>query len=123
LGHEDGSGDAPTAIRPATPALRGCGFPAGRALIGPLFAELRERGLKSGAYFSLIDWSDVDYPGFTRDSTRYAIHDDPARWRRFLEYYQGQVNEIAAQLQPDLWWFDGDWEHSAEEWKRRRCAA
>ncbi len=94
--------------------------PAGRDLIGPLFAELRQRGLKAGAYFSLIDWSDHHYPGFTRDSTRYAIQEDPLRWQRFLAYYQGQVQEIAAQLNPDLWWFDGDWEHSAEEWEAQR---
>ncbi|MBK7946082.1 MAG: alpha-L-fucosidase, partial [Flavobacteriales bacterium] len=40
-----------------------------------------------------------------------------ARWQRFLHFYQGQITEIAAQLKPDLWWFDGDWEHSAEEWE------
>jgi len=91
--------------------------PAGRDLIGPFFAELRQRGLKAGAYFSLIDWSDHDYPGFTRDSSRYEIREDPLRWQRFRDYYQGQVTEIAAQLKPDLWWFDGDWEHTAEEWE------
>lgn len=90
---------------------------AGRALIRPLFDELERRDLKTGAYFSLIDWSDENYPGFTRDSTRYAVRDDPARWRRFLDYCHGQVGEIAADLDPDLFWFDGDWEHSAEEWE------
>jgi alpha-L-fucosidase len=29
----------------------------------------------------------------------------------------GQLDELAKQYNPDLWWFDGDWEHSAEEWK------
>lgn len=91
--------------------------PAARDLLRPFFTELRRRGIRTGAYFSLIDWSNPDYPGFTRDSTRYAIQDDPARWRRFLRYYQGQLQEIAEQLQPDLWWFDGDWEHSAAEWE------
>lgn len=28
----------------------------------------------------------------------------------------GQLDELAKQYNPDLWWFDGDWEHSAEEW-------
>lgn len=94
--------------------------PAGRDVIGPFFAELRARGLKAGAYFSLIDWSDPDYPGFLRDSTRYTIAEDPARWRRFLDFYQGQVREIAETFDPDLWWFDGDWEHSAQEWGAAR---
>lgn len=91
--------------------------PAKRGLVEPLFAELRKRKLKCGAYFSLIDWSEWTYPAFTKDSARYAIEDDPARWQRFQEYYQGQIAEIAAQMKPDLWWFDGDWEHSAEEWE------
>lgn len=91
--------------------------PAKRAVVLPLFQELRRREVYCGAYFSLIDWSDNDYPAFTKDSTRYAIKDNPARWQRFRSFYQGQINEIATQLNPDLWWFDGDWEHSAEEWE------
>ena len=91
--------------------------PAQRDVITLLFEALRKRKLRTGAYFSLSDWSDRDYPAFTKDSARYAIKDDPARWQRFRDYYQGQIGEIAAQLKPDLWWFDGDWEHSAEEWE------
>jgi alpha-L-fucosidase len=97
--------------------------PAKRDVIAPFFAELRKRELRCGAYFSLIDWSDDDYPGFLRDSSRYAIQDDPARWQRFLRYNEGQINEIADQFRPDLWWFDGDWEHSAEEWRAKDIRA
>jgi alpha-L-fucosidase len=93
------------------------GAPARRDAVAPLFEELRKRSIKCGAYFSLIDWSDHNYPAFTKDSSRYAIKDDPPRWQRFREFYQSQISEIAAQLKPDLWWFDGDWEHSAEEWE------
>jgi alpha-L-fucosidase len=92
-------------------------------LLAPLFAELRSRNVQCGAYFSLIDWSIPDYPGFTKDSTRYAIKDDAVRWQRFRNYYQGQIAEIAMELQPDLWWFDGDWEHSAEEWEAAKVRA
>jgi len=91
--------------------------PAQRDVIRPFFKELRKRNIRVGAYYSLIDWSDFAYPAFTKDSTRYAIKDDPARWQRFLHFYQGQINEISTQLKPDLWWFDGAWEHSAEEWE------
>ena len=75
------------------------------------------KGIKRGAYFSLIDWSSKDYPGFLKDSTRYKIKDEPARWKRYLKMMNGQINEINTQFKPDLWWFDGDWEHSAEEWE------
>jgi len=120
--HHDGVALWDTQLAPGTPPPLSvvARAPAGRDLVAPFFAELRKRGLRAGAYFSLIDWSDPDYPGFTRDSTRYAIPDDPARWRRFLDYCQGQMREIAARLNPDLWWFDGDWEHSAEAWEAEK---
>lgn len=92
------------------------GSPAGRDVISPFFRELRKRGLKCGAYYSLLDWSHPDYPGFLRDSSRYNIRDNPARWRRFMEFDSIQIDEISDQLRPDLYWFDGDWEHSADEW-------
>jgi alpha-L-fucosidase len=94
-----------------------------RDLLAPLYSEFRQRGLKCGAYFSLIDWSHYWYPAFTKDSTRYAIKDDPERWQRFRDLYQGQIAEISTQLNPDLWWFDGDWEHSAEEWEAAKVRA
>ena len=81
------------------------------------YAALDERGIKKGAYFSLIDWSYPDYPGFTKDSSRYKISNDPQRWQRFQKFFQAQINEVNTAYKPDLWWFDGDWEHSADEWQ------
>jgi alpha-L-fucosidase len=91
--------------------------PARRDVLTPLYTALRRQGIKSGAYFSLIDWSYPDYPQFLKDSSRYDVKKDPARWQRFLHFYEGQLNEVMQQYNPDLWWFDGDWEHSAEEWE------
>lgn len=91
--------------------------PAKRDLLEPFFAELRKRNIKAGAYFSLIDWSHPDYPGFTKDSIRYRIPDDPERWQKFRNFFQSQIIEVQMNYNPDLWWFDGDWEHSAEEWE------
>ena len=56
--------------------------PAGRDVLTPFVKEARQRGLKVGLYYSLLDWSHPDYPNFTKDETRYAIADDPARWQR-----------------------------------------
>jgi len=91
--------------------------PAKKDMITPFFEELRKRGIKTGAYFSLIDWTHKDYPGFLRDSSRYKIQDQPQRWDRFKHFMNGQIDEILTGFNPDLWWFDGDWEHSAEEWE------
>jgi alpha-L-fucosidase len=96
------------------------GSPAKRDMIRPLFDELRKRNIKCGAYYSLIDWSYPDYPGFLKDSSRYNVHDDFNRWNRFRNFFQGQIKEINTMFNPDLWWFDGDWEHSAEEWEAEK---
>lgn len=90
--------------------------PARRDLINPFFSALRSKGIKAGAYYSLIDWSHPDYPGFLKDSSRYRLTEDTARWNRFSRFNMAQMKEISARYNPDLWWFDGDWEHSAAEW-------
>lgn len=90
--------------------------PAKRDLLTPFYAALDKRGIKRGAYYSLIDWSHPDYPAFTKDSTRYKIANDPKRWQRFQQFNNAQMAEVNKAFQPDLWWFDGDWEHSADEW-------
>jgi alpha-L-fucosidase len=94
--------------------------PAKRDLIGPFYEALDKQGIKRGAYFSLIDWSYNDYPGFLKDSNRYDAGKDRGRWKRFQNFFQPQVNEINTAYKPALWWFDGDWEHSAEEWQSEK---
>jgi alpha-L-fucosidase len=91
--------------------------PAARDVVGPFFAALRKDGIKCGAYFSLLDWSHPDYPGFLKDSSRYKIEDDYARWNRYRHFFQGQIGELMDRYNPDLIWFDGDWEQSAEAWE------
>lgn len=94
--------------------------PAGRDLVGPFVKALRKDGLKVGLYFSLIEWSNKNYPAFTKDKTRYRIKDDPQRWAQFVTYYQDQVHDLTRRYHPDLYWFDGDWEHSAEQWHAKQ---
>lgn len=89
-------------------------------LMEPFFIALRREGVRPGAYFSLIDWSHPDYPGFTKDSSRYKVAANPIKWEKFRKFYQNQVAEISKKYQPDLWWFDGDWEHSDSEWQSSR---
>ncbi|MFT4017214.1 MAG: alpha-L-fucosidase [Agriterribacter sp.] len=91
--------------------------PARRDVLTPLFTAIRNAGLKAGAYFSILDWSHQDYTGFTKDSSRYQIKNDTMRWKRYLSFYQKQIKELSDNYNPDLFWFDGDWEHSAEEWQ------
>ena len=91
--------------------------PAKRDILQPFYEALNKQGIKRGAYFSLLDWSYPDYPGFIKDSSRYKIADEPERWKHFQHFLQAQIDEINIAYKPDLWWFDGDWEHSAAEWE------
>ncbi|MFO7852442.1 MAG: alpha-L-fucosidase [Bacteroidota bacterium] len=91
--------------------------PAGRDLIEPFVKELRKKKLEVGLYYSLLDWSHPDYPNFTREKKRYT--DDPERHAAFTEFNHGQIVELSKKYKPDLFWFDGDWEQSAEWWKAK----
>jgi alpha-L-fucosidase len=94
--------------------------PAKRDLLMPFYKALDKYGIKRGAYFSILDWSHPDYTGFMKDSSRYNAKDDPARFKKFQTFFQNQIDEINVAYKPDLWWFDGDWEHSAEEWESEK---
>jgi len=89
--------------------------PAGKDLVAPFVSALRKNGLKVGIYYSLLDWSNPDYPNFTKTEKRYV--NDSVRWSRFNTFNHGQIEEIGKNFNPDLYWFDGDWEQSAEKWK------
>lgn len=91
--------------------------PAAKDVLTPFVNEVRKQKLHLGLYYSLLDWSRDDYPNDTRNTTRYAIKDDPKRWDSFCKFNFGQMEELSKQYKPDLWWFDGDWEQDAETWR------
>ncbi|KXH81098.1 alpha-L-fucosidase [Chryseobacterium kwangjuense] len=90
---------------------------AKKDVLTPFVTSLKKKGLKTGLYFSLPDWSHPYYDINTRTKKRYDIKNDPQRWQQFVRYYQTQLAELSSQYQPDLLWFDGDWEHTSEEWQ------
>lgn len=91
--------------------------PAGKDLIKPFVKNLRKNELKAGLYYSLLDWSHPDYPNKTREVKRYT--EDSTRWEKFSAFNHAQINEILEYYDPDLIWFDGDWEQNAEMWKAK----
>ena len=95
--------------------------PAARDLVTPFCDALRKQDLKVGLYFSHLDWSHPDYPHFTRTEKRYET--DSVRWQRFLSFQSKQIEEIATTFRPDLLWFDGDWDYSAEQWNAKAMRA
>jgi len=88
--------------------------PAARDLLMPFVKALRDENIKVGIYYSLLDWSNPNYPNFTRTEKRYSH--DSLRWDKFVSFNFGQIGEIMDNYNPDLVWFDGDWEQSAEAW-------
>jgi len=96
--------------------------PAKSDLVAPFVTALRKENLKVGLYFSLCDWSHPDYDVvFPRPDTKrdYPQKDQKelSSWERFIRFYKGQLKEINDNFHPDLYWFDGDWEKSSEQWQ------
>jgi alpha-L-fucosidase len=89
---------------------------AKKDLITPFVNAARNENLKVGLYYSLLDWSHPDYPNFLRNEKRYT--EDAKRWEAFTKFNFGQIEELT-KYNPDLYWFDGDWEQSAEKWKAK----
>ncbi|KUO14436.1 alpha-L-fucosidase [Streptomyces dysideae] len=107
--------------------------PAGRDLVAPYVAALRERDLKVGLYYSHSDWNHPDYattrhpdPGDAPLNPDYSDaapgEEDPRAWARFLGYRDAQVGELVDRFRPDLLWFDGEWERAEEQWGMRALA-
>jgi alpha-L-fucosidase len=93
---------------------------AQKDLVDPFVKELRKNKLKVGLYYSLLDWSHPDYPNKTRVEKRYE--NDSVKWERFVDFNFCQLEELSKHFKPDLYWFDGDWEQSAEKWKAKELS-
>ncbi|MEF9960077.1 MAG: alpha-L-fucosidase [Niameybacter sp.] len=104
--------------------------PAKRDIVKEFYEAIQKRGIRSGVYYSLIDWSHPDYASvyeggkvpedlstvnkFT--SPTDGVQDEE-KWNRFLEFNNNQLGELLTNYgKIDLLWFDGDWERSADQW-------
>ena len=104
--------------------------PAKRDLVKEYVEAFKEKGIKIGLYYSLIDWSHPDYASVYQggvipddkslsnlfSSPKDGVQDEE-RWGKFLEFDKNQLREILTNYGTvDLLWFDGDWERSAGQW-------
>lgn len=72
--------------------------PVGRDLLRPVLDAFRSRGIRTGLYYSLIDWH---HPDFMVDAF-HPLRDDPdalarnaqRNWDTYREYLHGQVREL-----------------------------
>lgn len=97
-----------------------------RDLIAEYVTAMRAAGLRTGLYFSHLDWSHPDYPtirpaGLTDRGNRFAYpapgDEDLLAWERFLSFQRAQIFELTDRFHPDLLWFDGDWERDDAQWR------
>ena len=88
--------------------------PAGRDLLRPMLDAFRAEGLRTGIYYSLIDWH---HPDFVIDNRfgPYRALDEAARARlnagrkmeRYAAYMRNQIKELLTGYGPvDVLWFD-----------------
>lgn len=92
--------------------------PAGRDLIDPFADALRDQGLKVGLYFSWLDWANEDYGTLgkmLKSDAKKNVPDSDEAWTRFRDFNDTQLKELCG-YDPDLLWFDGDWDVSEEYW-------
>jgi len=102
------------------------GSAAGRDLLTPFVEAMRADNMPLGFYFSVADWHHPDYasmkskPGsrqtFASSPYSYAETDQPERWKRFQDFMFAQIKELM-KFNPDIWWFDGAWERTRENWR------
>lgn len=105
--------------------------PAGRDLIAPYCEALRRKSIHVGLYFSHLDWSHPDYATLSKPGQEIAGNDgtkinrfccrenNPAKWEQFLQFHRAQLKELCERFQPELLWFDGDWERTSEQWRMK----
>lgn len=74
----------------------------------------RKKNMALGLYYSIMDWHHPDYiPRRKWEKDRPT--GDANMDHYILHYMRGQLKELIDNYNPFLLWFDGAWEHTAEE--------
>ena len=74
-----------------------------RDLAGDLSKAVKAKGLHMGFYYSLYEWFN---PLYHNDVNKYVD-----------EHMLPQMKDLVTSYKPDIFWTDGEWEHSSETWK------
>ena len=102
--------------------------PVGRDLVRGYVDAVRAEGMGVGLYYTLPDWHHPDYPAFKESDKPYRYYagaplPPPEQWQRYLDFMFGQVREILTNYgKIDEIWFDGQFEHTPDQWKVRELA-
>jgi len=75
-----------------------------RDLLGDLTRAVKEKGIRMGYYYSLLEWRHPLYKPETLD-------------QYIDEHEVPQMKELVEMYQPDIFWTDGEWDYSSEKWR------
>ena len=93
--------------------------PAKRDLLAPLAKATRDEGLHFCTYFSILDWRHPDYEPSRAWNDKPEWNGGPGYKKdfngRFVPYVHAQVAEVVKTFDPDVLWFDGEWEDTWTE--------
>ncbi len=89
-----------------------------RDLVGDLTTAVRNKGLKMGLYFSLLEW---ETPPPSRKTTPYISHEKVGKYQiPDDQYIQGhiipQLKELVTNYQPSMLFSDGAWDETSDYW-------
>jgi alpha-L-fucosidase len=82
--------------------------PYGKDVLKPLAEACRKQGLKFCAYYSIMDWH---HPAQFRGSEKgyNPTNIRPGRKAEYVAFMKRQLRELLDGVDPDLFWFDGEW--------------
>lgn len=91
--------------------------PYDKDILQELSQECKKQGIQFGVYYSIADWHHPDNP-VEYPSKDYSFHketgfpDKEARrsMKRYVTYMKSQLKEIILRYEPEIIWFDGEWE-------------
>ena len=74
-----------------------------RDLAGDLTRAVKEKGLHMGFYYSLYEWFN---PLYKNNLEKYVN-----------DHMIPQMKDLVNRYQPDIFWADGEWDHTSDQWK------
>ena len=107
--HHDGYALWPSAV---TPYYNSVSLGSGRDLAGEFTREMKAAGLKSGFYFSLLEYANPLYPkNFLgrKDASSLTMKE----WARHVNI--PQMKELVERYEADILWPDGEWDAPSED--------
>ncbi len=113
--HHDGYALWPS---PESPYFNSVAVGSGRDLAGELSRAVKAAGLKSGFYYSLIEYANPYSPNVEkRYKVKAAKGADARKWARAMNV--PQMKELVEDYSADILYTDGDWEATDDEFCSR----